>query len=218
MTLSAAPHLSSLDVYDIAHLVGGPSLVADAAVVALVQGGHVRVHATGGLYAVGHRRRHPAEAAVLDAIGTRPRHSLPTVRRRLAADRRVTDIGARLTTHGLLGGRTRLFPGRDPVPTREGRRVLKALRAAPPMDHVAAGTAALRVALSGMSALDDVVLRAPLLPPVHRPRQTGSRRRGSDSSSGYVGGWSGSGGDGGWGGFGGADCGGGGGGGDGGGC
>jgi uncharacterized membrane protein YgcG len=210
MTLPAAPHLSSLDVYDIAHLVGGPSLVADAAVVALVQGGHVRVDPAGQLSAVGPRRRHPVEAAVLDAIGTRPRHSLPTVRRRLAGDRRVTDIGERLTVHGLLGGRPRLFPGRDPVPTREGRRAVKALRADPPQDRVAGGTSALRVALSGISALDDTALRAQLFPPQHRSRQTSSRRRGADSSSWHVGGWSGSAGDGGWGGSGGGDCGGGG--------
>ena len=60
---------SDLDVYDIAYLAGGPARVVDTALVALVQTGRVRVHSPGRLATVDLARRHPVEAAVLDAIG-----------------------------------------------------------------------------------------------------------------------------------------------------
>ena len=199
----AAPRTAArarYDVYDIAYLAGGPHHVVDTALVALAESGRVRVQVTGELYAVDPRRRHPVEAAVLDAIGTRPRRSTGTVRWKLETDERVTGIGDRLVADGLLTGRERrlLTGGRPrPVPTRQGRQVLHALRCDPPADPVAAGTSAMAVALRGVDALPDRALRAELFTPPRPPRRTGRPWSPLDGTSGYAGtGF----GDGGWGG------------------
>jgi hypothetical protein len=152
---------ADLDVYDIAFLAGGPDRMVDAAVVALVQTGRVRVHSPGELATVSLTRRHPVEAAVLDAIGPAGHRSVDTVRWRLTADDRVLDVGRRLRAEGLLGG--------IPVPRRSGRRLaatyagrhlLRELTADPPADGVAAGTSAMTVALHGREAMPDRALRA----------------------------------------------------------
>ena len=97
---------TTLHVYDVAHLAGGPERVADTAVVALLGRGLLRVDPAGRLQAVGRPGgwgvRHPAEAAVLDAVGPRPRWSATTVRRQVTADPRVAALGRQLAAEGLL--------------------------------------------------------------------------------------------------------------------
>src|SRR4051794_39017481 len=101
---TAVPALERYDLYDIAYLAGGPYGVVDTALVALAETGRVRVSETGELSAVGLRRRNPVEAAVLDALGPRPRRSVGTVRWRLQQDERITRLGERLRADGLVTG------------------------------------------------------------------------------------------------------------------
>src|SRR5688500_17785335 len=68
-----------LDLYALAYLAGGPQRVVDTALVALVESGRVRVHAPGELAAAVPDRRHPVEAAVLDAIGARGHPTVDTI-------------------------------------------------------------------------------------------------------------------------------------------
>ncbi len=142
------------DVYDVACLAGGAHRVVDAALVALVVTGRVRPVGSGELQVLDPRRRHPVEAAVLDAVGGRGRRSVETVRWRALADERVTGIAPGLRGQGLLGR----FGRR----TAAGRRVLERARAADvgPVLHTA---------LDGPERLDDPGLRAAVLAPPRRP-------------------------------------------------
>jgi hypothetical protein len=142
------------DVYDVACLAGGPSRVVDTALVALVVTGRVRAVAPGELQVTDPRRRHPVEAAVLDAVGSRGRRSVATVRWRALADERVTGLARQLRARRLLGWFSR--------PTAAGRQVLERARAADvgPVLHAA---------LEGPERLADPVLRAAVLEPPHRP-------------------------------------------------
>ncbi len=146
------------DVYDVACLAGGPDRVVDTALVALVATGRVRAVAPGELQVVDPRRRHPVEAAVLDAVGGRGRRSVETVRWRALADERVTGVVRELRARRLLGRVVRLTPA--------GRRALERARAADvgPVLHVA---------LDGRERLTDPVLRAAVLDPPRRPVLTG---------------------------------------------
>jgi hypothetical protein len=168
MTAPRTTH--ALDVYEIACLAGGPDRVVDTALVALVQTGRVRVHRPGQLMTVDLSRRHPVEAAVLDAVGPIGHRSVDTVRWRLAADERLLDVVHRLQLAGLLGHTHRLVPhlsgGRSsPAPTHEGRRVLRHLEAQPPADAIAGGTDAMLVALCGSERLSDHEFRAAIFEP-----------------------------------------------------
>jgi len=78
-----------LDVYDIAYLAAGPDRVVDTALVALVETGRVRVQPPGQLAVAELARRHPVEAAVLDAVGTRGHRSVDVVRWRLLSGGRL---------------------------------------------------------------------------------------------------------------------------------
>jgi hypothetical protein len=188
MTATAAfPALERYDLYDIAYLVGGPHAVVDTALVALAESGRVRASETGELHATDLRRRNQVEAAVLDALGPRPRRSAATVRWLLETDERITGIGARLAADALLTGRQRRFPtGGRPTPVRTlgGRRAVRRLRAEPPDDRVAPGTSAMLVALAGTRAMSDAELRRRLFePPAPRRSWGNPSRRGPD---GYV--------------------------------
>ena len=77
----------------------------DTALVALVQTGRVRVHCPGQLATVDLTRRHPVEAAVLDAIGPAGHRSIDTIRWRVAGDERLLDVGHRLQEAGLAAAR-----------------------------------------------------------------------------------------------------------------
>jgi hypothetical protein len=154
-----------LDLYEIACLAGGPDRVIDTALVALVQSGRVRVHHPGQLATVSLARRHPVEAAVLDAVGPIGHRSVDTIRWRLITDERLLDIVRRLQREGLLGHAHRLVPhfsgGRSsPAPTHEGRRVLRQLEGRLPADEVEPGTDAMLVAVRGTGQLPDQALRA----------------------------------------------------------
>src|SRR4051812_25577645 len=175
---------SFLDLYDVAFLAGGACRVVDTALVVLVRDERLRVRSPGHLVTVGLSRRHPVEAAVLDAVGPVGHRSADTVWWRLAEDDRVLDVGRRLREAGLLGrfGGRGLWRGghRSPVPTRAGRRILREV--GPPGRWDPEAT---RVALGGRSAMADQRLRAEVFerPGTSlRPARPGRRSRDVDHS------------------------------------
>jgi len=181
--MTPSPHL---DVYDIAFLAGGPARVVETALVALVRAGRVRVHSPGQVATADLSRRHPVEAAVLDAVGPTGHRSFDTVRWRLLDDDRLLDVGRRLREADLLG-RTgavlRIARGdrRALAPTRAGRRLLRGLRQQP----TGRDAEVLRVALGGRAAMTDEKLRSGIFErPVTTltPGPAGRRTRGIDHS------------------------------------
>src|SRR5688500_12407773 len=92
-----------LDLYDIAFLAGGQNRAIETAIVALVRAGRLRVHSPGLLATADLSRRHPVEAAVLDAVGPAGHRSVDTICWRLVEDERLLDIRQRLHKAGLLG-------------------------------------------------------------------------------------------------------------------
>jgi hypothetical protein len=184
MTASAAS--SDLDLYEVAYLAGGPERAVDAALVALVQTGRIRVHSPGRFATVGLSRRHPVEAAVLDAIGQAGHRSIDTILWRLGDDERLLDVEARLRRAGLLRsgrwlGHRHSVDRRLTVRTPFGRHTLRRLAAEPPEDRVAPGTAAMAVALGGRDRLPDRELCAAVFEgprevrPLHRRSRSHSR-------------------------------------------
>jgi hypothetical protein len=173
---------AELHLYDIAFLAGGPDRVVDTALVVLVCAGKVRIHSPGHLATADLVRRHPVEAAVLDAVGPTGHRSVDTVRWRLRDDDRLLDVGRRLREAGLLGrtgAALRILRGdrRALARTRAGSRTLRALR-----EQSATGDPEmLRVALGGRAAMTDAAgrnLRAPrdgADPPAARPPVAGHR-------------------------------------------
>ena len=167
-----------LDLYEIACLAGGLPRVVDTALVTLVQSGRVRVTSPGELATVSLVRRHPVEAAVLDAIGPAGHRSAETVRWRLTIDVRIQEIPRRLRNAGLLGAGvlhpSRLGPWRL-APTHRGRHLLHQLRETPPSDGIAAGTSGVTVALLGLQHMPDQALRAAIFeqPPSRITLDTG---------------------------------------------
>jgi hypothetical protein len=160
----------ALDVYDIAFLAGGANRAVETAIVALVRGGRLRVHSPGQLATSELSRRHPVEAAVLDAVGPTGHRSIDTICWRLAEDDRLLDIGKRLHKAGLLGrlgGALSMLhhDRRALAPTRAGQRVLREAG-----EHSALGDPeAVRVALGGRDAMADRKLRADIF---ERPTTT----------------------------------------------
>jgi hypothetical protein len=156
-----------LDAYDIAFLAGGTPRVVETAVVALVRARRLRIHSPGQLVTADLSRRHPVEAAVLDAVGPTGHRSVDTVSWRVRDDERLVEIGRRLRREGLLG-RLGALPrlARDHrTPTRAGRHLLRDVRERP-----ATGDAeVLRVALGGPAAMTDQRLRAEIF---ERPTTT----------------------------------------------
>jgi hypothetical protein len=155
--------LPDLDLYDVAFLAGGLHRVVDTAIVALVESGRVRVHAPGEVAVVDPARRHPVEAAVVDAVGTRGHRSTDTVRWRLADDARLSDLGRSLADAGLLkrrAGLVRRFKPAEWTTTPPGREALRRLTERPPATPGLDGGSAIRVALLGRDAMPDAALRA----------------------------------------------------------
>jgi hypothetical protein len=153
----------SLDVYEISCLAGGPDRMVDTALVSLVESGRVRVTSPGCLSTASLLRRHPVEAAVLDAIGPTGHQPVDTVRWRLGTDERILDVSRRLRDEGLLSAGGSLVPAVRRsrwrlTPTYAGRHVLHELRDAPPVDGVAGGTSAMVVALHGRERMPDQAL------------------------------------------------------------
>jgi hypothetical protein len=168
----AAAH--RLDVYEIACLAAGPDRVVDTALVALVESGRVRVTAPGCLATSSLVRRHPVEAAVLDAIGPTGTRSVDTVRWRLTADARILDVPRHLRDAGLTApGGPAALPARRSrwrvVPTYAGRHLLHELQDDPPVDDVAPGTSAMTVALHGRERMPDQALRRSIFDPPPSP-------------------------------------------------
>jgi hypothetical protein len=179
-------HLYSYDVYDLAYLAGGHLRVADAAVVALVERGQVRVAPDGQLSVIRLDRRHPVEAAALDVIGTRGWRSVASVRWRFAADPRLTGIAERLAQDGLIRRMTLPVPGRRRRivrRTRAGRRLLRQVRVQPPADAVPGGTSALLVALDGPARMGDLQRRADIFDPPCPPSPSTDPRLGGRPSA-----------------------------------
>ncbi|WP_116451087.1 TIGR04222 domain-containing membrane protein [Blastococcus litoris] len=147
-----------LDLYDVAYLAGGPGRLVDTAVIALLGTGRLRLRCPGQLVTADLARRHPVEAAVLDAVGPTGHRSVDTVQWRLADDDRVATVGRRLQALGLLGRAGAL--ARHPhvrsalAPTRAGRRVLRGLRERTGEDELR------DVALRGRRALADARRRS----------------------------------------------------------
>jgi hypothetical protein len=181
MTVSG--QVPALDVYDIAFLAGGAPRVLDTALIALVQAGRVRVHAPGQFATVALGRRHPVEAAVLDAVGPAGHRSVDTIFWRLGADGRLLDVADGLQRAGLI----HRIPGepRSHLRTRAGRRVLRRLTAHPPEDVVAPGTDALAVALHGRNGLPnrDLVGADFDAPRTVQPFHRGSRSSNRDEAA-----------------------------------
>ena len=125
------------DLYQAAYLAGGRDRVVDTALVVLVSAERVPLTAPGELATVDLTRRHPVEAAVLDAIGPAGHRSVETLRWRLAADQRLDDLVGGLRDDGLVTGsrfRSVSHPERRPgLATRSGILALEDLRrTAPP--------------------------------------------------------------------------------------
>lgn len=156
---------TELDVYEAAHLAGGPERVVDTALVALVRTGRVRVHSPGELATADLTRRHPVEGAVLDAVGPSGHRSVDTIRWRAPRDIRLHDVARRLRDDGLVarpGPIGALHRRGVDRPTRAGRALLGQLRA-----ERGNGTDEWRVALGGRAAMADGALRASIF---ERPR------------------------------------------------
>ena len=137
----------------------------------------------GRLTAVEPTRRHPVEAAVLDAVGASGHRSVDVVRWRLADDDRVLAVGRRLTTAGLVR-RWTVLPRRAESPatlTGAGRRMLGILEADPPADPAWDGGTAVVVALHGRDRMSDELRRSSLFEsvpvPTAKQRAEGIRRR-----------------------------------------
>ena len=162
--MTTTPHL---DVYELAFLAGGAERVVDTALVVLVESGRIRIHAPGQLAVVEAARRHPVEAAVLDAVGTHGHRSVDTIRWRLAGDERITGLAGSLAADDLL--HRQRFPGRGAWrATRKGRQALDR----PVADHSLDGGSALQVALHGRDAMTDADLRAAIFEPAPLPTVT----------------------------------------------
>jgi hypothetical protein len=170
------PVSTDLDLYDIAFLAGGPARVVDTAVVALLRTGRLRLHSPGRLATADISRRHPVEAAVLDAVGPTGHRSIDTIQWRVTEDARLQDIEQRLRGRRLVGraGVGGLRLGHPALaPSRAGRQVLADAGALPGVDDEA-----MRVALGGRAAMQDKMLRIAIFePPDTTPAIPRGRRR-----------------------------------------
>ena len=160
---------ADLDVYEAAYLAGGPDRVIDTALVALVQTGRVRVHSPGQLATVDLTRRHPVEAAVLDAVGPTGHRSVDTIRWRLTDDARILDVGRALQRDGLISRSPLRRPGSRP--SGADRRILGDLRA-----QRTSASDEWSVALDGRESMLDRELRASIFEPPRTDREVSKRR------------------------------------------
>lgn len=172
----AAPRTTpQVDAYDIAYLAGGADRVIDTAIVALVLVGRVKVRSAGELETVEVTRRHPVEAAVLDAVGPSGHRSVETIHWRLADDPRLLDLGRQLQSNGLVtrfGARGAMRREQAKVVrlTGEGRQTLADAR-----ELRSAIDDAWRVAFDGRAAMQNAELRAAIFEPPRSERKEGDR-------------------------------------------
>jgi hypothetical protein len=164
------PHVPLLgsDLYEVAYLAGGPRRAVEAAVVALIEDGRLRVtRSTAELHVADPRRRHPVEAAVLDAAGPRARRSIDGIWWRVRTDARLVALADGLQQAGLVSRRGGVYTTAERTwtavgLTRAGRRELRRLRSEL---LVVGGPGALAVALGGPGAWADVELRTAVFAP-----------------------------------------------------
>ncbi len=167
MTGTHVPLLGS-DLYAVAYLAGGPRRAVEAAVVALIEDGRLRVtRATAELHVVDPRRRHPVEAAVLDAAGPRARRSIDGIAWRVRTDARLAALADGLRQAGLVTRRGGVDATRERTwtavgLTRAGRSALRRLRSDP---SVVGCSKAHAVALGGPEAWADAERRAAVFAP-----------------------------------------------------
>ena len=167
MTGTHVPLLGS-DLYEVAYLAGGPRRAVEAAVVALIEDGRLRVtRSTAELHVVDPRRRHPVEAAVLDAAGPRARRSIDGIAWRVRTDARLVALADGLRQAGLVSRRGGVHATAERTwtavgLTRAGRRELRRLRSEPP---AVGSSEALAVALGGPGAWADAERRAAVFAP-----------------------------------------------------
>jgi hypothetical protein len=167
MTGTHVPLLGS-DLYAVAYLAGGPRRAVEAAVVALIEDGRLRVtRATAELHVVDPRRRHPVEAAVLDAAGPRARRSIDGIAWRVRTDARLAALADGLRQAGLVSRRGGVGATAERTwaavgLTRAGRRELRRLRSAL---SVVGRSEAYAVALDGPGAWADAEHRAAVFAP-----------------------------------------------------
>ncbi|MFE5206889.1 TIGR04222 domain-containing membrane protein [Streptomyces sp. NPDC056600] len=91
----------SLTLYEAAFLAGGPSRVADLALVAMARERRLLLAHTGWATVVDPQGRDAVEDAVLTAIGPGGQRRIPLVRTAAAAAGAVRDLADRLATAGL---------------------------------------------------------------------------------------------------------------------
>jgi hypothetical protein len=182
-----------LDLYEIAYLAGGVPRLVDTALVAMVESGRIRVSAPGQLIVADAGRRHPVEAAVLDAVGTRGHRSVDVIRWRLAGDERVLTVGRRLLAIGLVSRWSTLLrrAERPPLLTATGRRALRSLITHPPEDRALDGGTAAQVSLHGRTRLSDelrVSIFEPFPVPTAKERAAALQRRiDASRTGGFIG-------------------------------
>ncbi len=142
-----------LDVYDAAVLAGGFPRLVDTALVAMVESGRVHIEPSGEFRADSSSARHPVEAALLDAVGTRGHRSVETIGWQVLHDQRMDHEFRHLTTDGLVRRAlpSRLIGKTHAHPTAAGRRALRQFAERPPAD----GGSAVQVALHGRGAIAD---------------------------------------------------------------
>jgi hypothetical protein len=162
--------MAQLDLYEFAFLADGPGRVVDTAVVVLVESGRLRVFSPGELAMVESFRGHPVEAAVLDAVGTRGRRSVDTIRWRLVDDDRINGLARPLAAAGLV--RHRSLRRRDQWrATKAGREVLGR---GPAVDRALDGGSAALVALHGRAAMPDAAVRTAIFERPAPPQPSGA--------------------------------------------
>ena len=201
MTGTDAP-LLSCDLYEVAYLAGGPRRVVEAAVVAMIEDGRLRVfRSIAELHVVDPRPWNPVEAAVLDAAGPRARRSIDGVVRRWGTDARLVALADRLRQAGLVSRRgsanaMAAWPWTVVGLTRAGRHALRRFQSDPPL---VGRPEALALALGRPRAWADGELLKVVVfaPSPGTPADPGSsvREAGRSSSGGYAhgagGGWAG---------------------------
>ncbi|GHE80487.1 hypothetical protein GCM10018785_55670 [Streptomyces longispororuber] len=142
------------DIYEVAFLAGGPGRVADAALAALHEDGHLTV-AHPGLVGVtpGAAARHPVERAVLAAYTTAPDGALHRLRATVARAPVVQALGDALAARGMMV---------PPGPLRAWRRrttaYLTLCVAGVPLGLVLASTSSFGRSGSAFSDLDLVLV------------------------------------------------------------
>ncbi|MGW4645612.1 TIGR04222 domain-containing membrane protein [Kitasatospora sp. NPDC004289] len=112
---------AELSELELAHLLGGPALVADTVIIRMRDDGRLEISPDGRLTVLRRRSGDPVEAELVRQAGPSGRARAVPLRRALTASHPVRRVGARLVERGLL---------HDPRPLRAAVRARRALTAA----------------------------------------------------------------------------------------